>query len=174
MDNISKLSPVEVAVVLLKEAKEPKNINDLLDEVIAIKGIDKDDNEARSTLYSNIISSSQFVFLGENDLWDLKLNHPLEEFDRDGASFTPKDEVYEDELDLEDEEFDDEEDEEKDEFDDEDNEDEDDEDKDDSLDEEYDDESIDEEYDDDDEGVDDDFDEDKYNEAMDDYEDMYD
>ena len=170
MDNISKLSPLEVAVLLLKEAKAPKNINELLDEVILAKGIDKDDTQARAKLYSDIISSSQFVFLGENELWDLKLNHPLEEFDRDGASFTPKDEIYEDDLDLEEEELEDLDEDEEDEESDEDEESEEEESEDEEeAEEEYDDES----YEDDD-TVDDDFEEDKYNEIMDDYEDMYD
>ena len=170
MDNISKLSPLEVAVVLLKEAKAPKNINELLDEVIQVKGIDKDDSQARAKLYSDIISSSQFVFLGENELWDLKLNHPLEEFDRDGASFTPKDEIYEEEdLDLDDEEELEDED-----LDDED-EDEDEESEDEDLEEELEEDEYDDEtYEDDDTVDDDDFEEDKYNEIMDDYEDMYD
>ena len=173
MDNISKLSPLEVAVLLLKEAKAPKNINELLDEVIEAKGIDKDDNQARAKLYSDIISSSQFVFLGENELWDLKLNHPLEEFDRDGASFTPKDEIYdgEEELDLEDNEDEEEEDRDEDEDDErDDEEDEDEVDREDEVDEE----EYDESYEDDDTVDDDEFEEDKYNEIMDDYEDMYD
>ena len=169
MDNISKLSPLEVAVLLLKEAKAPKNINELLDAVIEAKGIDKDDTAARAKLYSDITASSQFVFLGEDELWDLKINHSLEEFDRDGASFTPKDEIYEGEvedvLDLDEDE--DEEEIDEDEVDDEDEEEVEDEEEIDEFDDE-------ESYEDDETIDDDDFEEDKYNEIMDDYEDMYD
>ncbi len=172
MENISKLSPIEVAIVILKEKNSPMNINELLDSVLEAKGFDKEDNSIRASLYCDLVASSKFVYLGEDDLWDLKLNHPLEDFDKDGSAFTSKDEEYveddteklsEDDLNTaseEDEE--DEEDEESDEL------------SDDEESDEYDDEYEDEEDDDYDDSADDDFEEDKYNELMDDYEDMYD
>lgn len=176
MENISKLSPIEVAVAILTEKNSPMNINELLDSIMEAKGYDKEDNTIRASLYCDLVASSKFVYLGEDDLWDLKLNHSLEAFDKDGAYFTPAGEEYVDdepkldEDDLEEDEDHDEEDEE--EFEEESDEDEDlgDEDEDaDEYDEDYEDED---DYD--DSADEDDFEEDKYNELMDDYEDMYD
>ncbi len=175
MDNVSKLSPVEVALKILEESNGPKNINEILNEVMTLKEVDLSDNEYRAKLYGDIVSSSKFVFVGE-DMWDIKLRQPLEVFDQDGAAFTSKDDEYvedvEDEIDLEDEdeekdEYEEEEDEEElEDNDQEPNEYEEDEDG------EYDDYENEEDYD--ESSDEDDFDEDKYNEAMDDYEDMYD
>ena len=173
MENISKLSPLEVAAAILNEKKSPMNINELLDAILEAKGFDKDDNTVRASLYCDLVASSKFVYLGEEDLWDLKLNHPLEEFDKDGSAFTPKGEEYvedeterfsEDDLDDDSSDDDDEDDEDRDEDEDLDEENEEESD-------EYEDEEYDEDYDD---SADDDFEEDKYNELMDDYEDMYD
>ena len=168
MENVSNLSLIEVAIALVKEKNAPTHINDIIDEVLELKGLD--DDESRTNLYVDITTSSSFVYLGDG-MWDLKINQKLEEFDKDGADFTKKEDLSD--LEPEDD-FDEDDDEDEDEDEDEDSdEDEDDEDSDefeeeDEPEEEYEDEES-EEFDEDS----DDYDEEKYNKIMDDYEDMY-
>ena len=150
MENYSELSLLEVAVKIVEEKNAPVNIYELIQEVLNRKGLEDDEKKSLAArLYVDITTSSKFVYMGE-DNWDLKLNQPLEQFEKDGSAFNTTDYVDEDD---EDEDIDDYEDSL-------------------SLDEE------DEEYDeddleDDDLDSDDDFKEDKYNKYMDDYEDMY-
>ncbi len=180
MENYSELSLLEVAVKIVEEKKSPINIYELIEAVLAAKGLTDDENKTLTTkLYVDITTSSKFVYMGEAN-WDLKINQSLDEFDKDGSDFNSKDDYVEedseedeilddDEDDLDDE---DEEDEDEDHEDDEDEEDEEDEDEDHDDDE---DDDLDDDLDDDEDDLDDDedFKEDKYNKYMDDYEDMY-
>lgn len=179
MENVQQMSLLEVALKIMEEKGCVVNIYDLIKEVLEAKGLDDPDNTYASTLYTDITTSSKFVFMGE-DNWDLKSRQSLDEFDKDGASFNPKGALddeddtidtkshYDDE-DEEDEEseYDDLEDEDLDEDRDED-EDEDDEEESEYDDLEYEDEELEDEAD-----YDDSLDEDKYNKIMDDYEDLY-
>ena len=170
MENISQMSLLEVALKIMEEKGGVVNIYNLIEEVLAFKGLEDKDNTLATQLYVDITTSSKFVYMGE-DNWDLKSRQSLDQFDKDGASFNPKDGLIEeedetDEDNLDEEEETDEEDE------DEDEKDESDEDEESEEEEEYfeDEESYDEE---DEADEDDSIDEKKYNEYMDDYEDLY-
>ncbi len=181
MENISQMSLLEIAVLLMEQKQQKYSIKELIQEVLALKGIEDSSGELATKLYIDITTSSKFVYMG-NEEWDLKSRQSLDEFDKDGSAFNTKeaeiDEEPLDEEELEDEVFD------EDEYDseDEDEEDEDDEDEYDSEDEDEEDED-DEDYEDDEDSIidgditerysEDDFNEDKYNDLMDDYEDMY-
>ncbi len=181
MENISQMSLLEIAVLLMEQKQQKYSIKELIQEVLALKGIEDSSGELATKLYIDITTSSKFVYMG-NEEWDLKSRQSLDEFDKDGSAFNTKeaeiDEEPLDEEEIEDEVFD------EDEYDseDEDEEDEDDEDEYDSEDEDEEDED-DEDYEDDEDSIidgditerysEDDFNEDKYNDLMDDYEDMY-
>lgn len=179
MENYSELSLLEVAVKIVEEKNAPINIYELIQEVLNRKGLEDDEKKSLAArLYVDITTSSKFVYMGE-DNWDLKLNQPLEQFEKDGSAFNTADYVDEDDEDEDIDDYEDslsldeEDDEESDEDDEESTEDED-EDEDEFDDDREDDEEYDEDdLEDDDLDSDDDFKEDKYNKYMDDYEDMY-
>jgi DNA-directed RNA polymerase subunit delta len=179
MENISEMALIDVAYNVVKEASAPMHINDIIDKVFELKGIEKT-NELVSKLYVDLTASSKFVFMGDG-LWDLKEKQSLEEFDKDGSAFCKEDPNAEpddeEEIEIEEDEDEDSDDDSDDDDDEDEDEDSDEEDDDDSEDEyefddeeESEDESEDDELDDDDSN---DFEEDKYNKYMDDYEDMY-
>ena len=175
MENVQQMSLLEVALKLMEEKGTVVNIYDLIEEVLKAKGLDVKDNALAAKLYIDITTSSKFVYMGDEN-WDLKSRQSLDEFDKDGASFNPKDAFVDDDEDdneednLSDEDEDDEDsdrsEEDEDEEEDEDSSDEDEEDQyDDDV--EFDDDEDEDSYD------DDSLDEDKYNKIMDDYEDLY-
>ena len=182
MENISQMSLLEVAVMLMEQKKAPQSIRALIKEVLEMKGLEDEDLSLSTQLYIDITTSSKFVYMG-NEEWDLKSRQSLDEYDKDGSAFNSKEDLEDDEdeeiKDLEDDVVDDED------YDDDDYLDDDDDDDDDYLDDDDDDdEDDDEDLDDDDEDSiidddfierydEDDFNEDKYNDLMDDYEDMY-
>ncbi len=173
----NQMSLIEIALEIMDEKKEPIDIYTLIEETLARKGVIDTDGTYAAKLYTDITTSSKFVFMGENK-WDLKSRQSLDQFDKDGSSFNSKEEYVEDE-DEEEILFDD--DEELDEDEDEDDEDSDDEAEDsdeeaEELDEDEDDEELEfeDEEDEEDESYDDhDVDEERYNKIMDDYEDLY-
>lgn len=177
MENIQQMSLLEVALKIMSESNEPKDIYELIKESLALKEINDEDGTLTASLYVDITTSSKFVFMGD-DKWELKERQPLSQFDKDGSAFFKKDEEYEDDEDDENEGYELEDDEElsiDDEDDDEEKSyDEDDEESYDQYENEY--EGEDSYDDEDDESYNDDendFDEDKYNDLMDDYEDQY-
>ena len=181
MENISQMSLLEVAILLMEQKKNQQPIKNLIKEALEMKGLDDVNGSLATQLYIDITTSSKFVYMGDGE-WDLKIRQSLDEYDKDGSAFNSKEELFEEEDDLKDieiEEYDDEEDYSDDYDDEEDDEYEyDDEDEEDEEDDEY-------EYDDEDDYIgddilddaevysEDDFNEDKYNDLMDDYEDMY-
>lgn len=182
MENISQMSLLEVAIILMEQKRAPQAIRSLIKEVFEMKGIEDNDSSLAAQLYIDITTSSKFVYMG-NEEWDLKSRQSLDEYDKDGSAFNAKgadleEEVVEPELDdLEDEDFDDEDDvlpvylDEEDLEDDEEDEDDDDLEEDIELEDDLDsliDDDLVERY-----IETDDFNEDKYNDLMDDYEDMY-
>ena len=172
MENISQMSLLEVALKIMEEKGGVVNIYSLIDEVLALKGLEDSDNTLATQLYVDITTSSKFVYMGE-DNWDLKSRQSLDQFDKDGASFNPKDGSFEEDEEDENDEDDLDEDDESDEDDeDEDEKDESEEDEESEEEEEYF-EDEEDESDEDDEDEDDSIDEEKYNEYMDDYEDLY-
>lgn len=177
MENISQMSLLEVAVMLMEQKRAPQSIRNLIKEVFEIKGIEDEDGTLSAQLYLDITTSSKFVYMG-NEEWDLKSRQSLDEYDKDGSAFNTKEDLEDEELeefeddyveeDEEDEDYLDDDDDDEDYLDDDDDDD-DDEDDEDNLDDEdsiIDDDLV-ERYD------EDDFNEDKYNDLMDDYEDMY-
>ena len=180
MENISQMSLLEVAILLMEQKKNKQSIKSLIKEVLEMKGLDDLDHTLATQLYIDITTSSKFVYMGDGE-WDLKIRQSLDEYDKDGSAFNSKDAFVEDEEDLKDVEIEDEDDY----SDDYDEEDYDDEEYDDEYEEDEEDEDDDYEYDDEDDYIgddildeaevysEDDFNEDKYNDLMDDYEDMY-
>ena len=167
----NQMSLIEIALEIMDEKKEPIDIYTLIEETLARKGVVDTDGTYAAKLYTDITTSSKFVFMGENK-WDLKSRQSLDQFDKDGSSFNSKedydnseeedDDLNESDLELEDaDDYDEDEDEDEDDRYDDEEEDEDDSDLDLEDDEE------------DDESYDDNDDEEKYNKYMDDYEDLY-
>ena len=193
MNDLKNLAMLDVAEALLKENNKPMSIDEIINKVVEIKGLDPEDYDKLTQLYMDITQSAKFVYSG-NDEWDLKERN-LELWDKDGYAFVTPDEVEEadeEEDDLEFTEFVLEEKEEDEEI-----EEDEEEDEDEDLDEELKKKKAEEEEElreeqayievelsiksTDDDDVDDDidlefdeYDEDDYNEIMDDYEDMYD
>ena len=179
MENISQMSLLEVAILLMEQKKNKQSIKSLIKEVLEMKGLDDLDNTLATQLYIDITTSSKFVYMGDGE-WDLKIRQSLDEYDKDGSAFNSKDAFVEEDEDLKDIEIDDE-DYEDDDYDDDYEDDE----YNDEYDDEEDEDDDDYEYDDEDDYIsddildeaevysEDDFNEDKYNDLMDDYEDMY-
>ena len=174
MENVQQMSLLEVALKIMEEKGSVVNIYELIKEVLETKGLADPDNSYAARLYTDITTSSKFVFMGEDNR-DLKSHQSLDEFDKDGASFNPKGALDdEDVLDVKDD-YDEDEDEEESEYDDldEDEDLESEEEVDDEEESEYDDLEYEEEELDEETDYDDTLDEDKYNKIMDDYEDLY-
>lgn len=179
MENISQMSLLEVAVMLMEQKRTQQNIKSLIKEVLEMKGITDENNELTAQLYIDITTSSKFVYMGDDE-WDLKSRQSLEKYERDGSAFNSKEDLLDQDEDLDENDLDL----------DEDNEDEDEEDEDSDYGYDYEDEDSD--YDDDDDDEDSDYDdgelddedvdryteegfnEDKYNDYMNEFEDMYD
>ncbi len=86
-------SLLDLAVNLMKKKKKPQNIYKFLNELAEIRGLDINDPVIMSKMYTDITTSSMFVYCGddeeskEKDRWDLKHNHPLSLFDKEGSYF---------------------------------------------------------------------------------------
>ncbi len=86
-------SLIELAVELMNKKKKPQNIYKFLKELAEIRGLDSNDPAIMSKMYTDITTSSIFVYCGddedskEKDRWDLKHNHPLSLFDKEGSYF---------------------------------------------------------------------------------------
>lgn len=87
------LSLVDVAEIILTEAKEPINIYDIFDTVCTKKGIPAEAKpDLISQFYSDITVSAKFVYVGENT-WDLKTNQKIELWEKDGSFYKEYTEV---------------------------------------------------------------------------------
>ena len=108
MENISQMSLLEVAILLMEQKKNKQPIKALIKEVLEMKGLDDLDHSLATQLYIDITTSSKFVYMGDGE-WDLKIRQSLDEYDKDGSAFNSKDAfVEEDEEILDDIEIDDE------------------------------------------------------------------
>ncbi len=164
--DVSGMSLIEVALMIMDEHEGGISINELMSQVLELKKIGQDEyNQKLSRLYLDITTSSDFVYLGDG-IWDLKSRNSLELFERDGSEFNKG---YDDEdEDYDDDDSYDEDDEDEDEESD-DNYEEDDSDDDEESDDNYDD---DDSYDDEEDSYDDDnYEDDEYDDP---YEKMYD
>ena len=163
--DVSGMSLIEVALMIMDEHEGGISINELMSQVLELKKIGQDEyNQKLSRLYLDITTSSDFVYLGDG-IWDLKSRNSLELFERDGSEFNrgydDEDEDYE-EDDSYDEDDEDDDEESDDNYDEED-----------SYDDEESDDNYDEEdsYDDEDDSYDDNYEEDEYDDP---YEKIYD
>jgi DNA-directed RNA polymerase subunit delta len=178
MENISQMSLLEVAVMLMEQKKAPQSIRTLIKEVLEMKGLEDVDLSLSTQLYIDITTSSKFVYMG-NEEWDLKSRQSLDEYDKDGSAFNSKEDLEEDlEEDIEElEEIVDEDEDDDDYLDDDDDEDDDDYLDDDDDDEDEDDDDLDDDEDGDidldldDDDFDDDFDDDEEDDDDEDIED---
>ena len=106
MENISQMSLLEVAILLMEQKKNKQSIKALIKEVLEMKGLDDLDNTLATQLYIDITTSSKFVYMGEGE-WDLKIRQSLDEYDKDGSAFNSKDAFIEEDEDLKDVEIED-------------------------------------------------------------------
>ena len=107
----NQMSLIKIALEIMDEHKEPIDIYTLIEETLARKGVVDTDGTYAAKLYTDITTSSKFVFMGENK-WDLKSRQSLDQFDKDGSSFNSKDD-YDNAEEEDDESYDDNDDEEK-------------------------------------------------------------
>lgn len=88
---IKDLSMIKVVEQLLIENDEPLALVDIFKEVASIKGFKEDDYEILNQLYLDIVTSANFVYMGQG-LWDLKERN-LEYWAKDGTDFINESEV---------------------------------------------------------------------------------
>jgi len=91
---------INIAEDLLGEKQEPINLYTLFEEVLKKSGAsskDENKNEWLSTFYADLTSSAKFVYLGENE-WDLKSNHDVSLWEKDGSFYSEYKEVYDEGL----------------------------------------------------------------------------
>lgn len=99
MNKLETLAMVDVAEHLLKENKEPMEIQTLFKEIAEIKKISLDDVDKLTQLYMDITQSGKFVYCGD-EKWNLKIGN-LHLWDDDGSSFIEvEEEVEEEELEF--------------------------------------------------------------------------
>jgi DNA-directed RNA polymerase subunit delta len=94
-DNYKTMAMIDVAEQLIRDQKEPMDIQELIKQIREIKEMSADDIDRLTQLYMDITTSAKFVYCGE-DKWDLKERN-LELWDKDGYAFVTMDEVEEDE-----------------------------------------------------------------------------
>ncbi|KEO83094.1 DNA-directed RNA polymerase subunit delta [Tumebacillus flagellatus] len=107
-EQVSELSLVDLAYLILKQTNKPYNYRDLMQEVARLKGLTQEQvNEVIARLYTEINIDGRFVCIGSN-VWGLKRWYPTdkEKVAGGGKKFVRKD------IDEDDEDFYDEEDEE--------------------------------------------------------------
>ena len=88
---IKELSMIKVVEQLLIENDAPLALSDIFKEVAEIKGFSETDYETLNQLYLDIVTSANFVYMGQG-LWDLKERN-LEYWDKDGTDFISESEV---------------------------------------------------------------------------------
>ena len=98
MNKWENLSFVGVVEEILKENKQPLELNEIIAKTGEIKGFDPEISVVGSRFYLDLTLSGLFVYVGNNE-WDLKERN-LEFWDKDGFYFISE-EVIED-LDFED------------------------------------------------------------------------
>lgn len=88
---IKELSMIKVVEQLLIENDAPLALKDIFKEVAEIKGFNETDYETLNQLYLDIVTSANFVYMGQG-LWDLKERN-LEYWAKDGTDFISESEV---------------------------------------------------------------------------------
>ena len=87
MANNSQMSMLELAIKVVEEANGPIAINEIIEKVLELKGVDDPKGDKKTQLYVDITTSSCFVYMGDGN-WDLKAHQSLSEYDKDGVDFT--------------------------------------------------------------------------------------
>ncbi len=78
-EQVSEMSLIELAYELLLEKNQPLFFNDLVDEIVAIKGSSKEDVVARiAQFYTDLNIDGRFISLGDNR-WGLKNWYPVDQ-----------------------------------------------------------------------------------------------
>lgn len=93
MTKWENLSLVGVVEEILKENKQPLELNQIIEKTGEIKGFDPENIDEVNQLYLDLTLSGLFVYVGNNE-WDLK-DRNLEFWDKDGFYFISE-EVIED------------------------------------------------------------------------------
>lgn len=92
-----EMSFINVAEMIIKNRKEPMDLYDLFDAILAQKKVtDLDENQVVETLnnfYADLTSSAKFVYTGANT-WDLKEHQNVELWEKDGSFYSEYKEVY--------------------------------------------------------------------------------
>ena len=89
----SELSLIQAAVKVLNEEKKPLNIYDLYNKVMKIAYLkDQEQEDTLSKFYTDVVTSAYFVYIGDNE-WDLKENHKIELWEKDGSYYKEYNEV---------------------------------------------------------------------------------
>lgn len=82
--NSKEKSLLEIAVALLQRKRKPQKINDIIKEVMSIKGIKPNEVEQYVPQFLlDFMKSGYFIYCG-NDCWDLKERQPVSMLDKDG------------------------------------------------------------------------------------------
>lgn len=88
---MKELSMIKIVEKLLIESDEPIVLTDLFKQVASVKGFSETDYETLNQLYLDIVTSANFVYMGQG-LWDLKERN-LEYWSKDGTDFISESEV---------------------------------------------------------------------------------
>lgn len=92
-----EMSFINVAEVIIKERKEPMDLYDLFDAILAQKNVQDLDEEKMvetlNTFYADLTSSAKFVYTGGNT-WDLKEHQNVELWEKDGSFYSEYKEIH--------------------------------------------------------------------------------
>ncbi len=99
MVNFNELSLINIAEIVLKEAKKPYDLYDLFDEVVERKALElTESHTVLNAFYAELSASAKFVYTGANT-WDLKINQPIDLWEKDGSYYNEYKEVSDEEMD---------------------------------------------------------------------------
>ena len=80
-------SLLELSIEFLQKNKEPQNIDTIIREVMAMKGLKGNEaKEKAPQVVLDFMLSGNFVYCGE-DKWDLKYRQPTSVLDKDGGDY---------------------------------------------------------------------------------------
>jgi len=99
MVDYNELSLINIAERILKEKQEPWDLYELFDAVVEKKDIELEDSaKTLNEFYAELSASAKFIYAGANR-WDLKINQPLDQWDKDGSDYNEYSEVHDEEMD---------------------------------------------------------------------------
>ncbi len=80
-------SLLELSIEFLQKNKEPQNIDVIIREVMALKGLKGNEAKEKAPQFVlDFMLSGNFVYCGE-DKWDLKYRQPTSVLDKDGGDY---------------------------------------------------------------------------------------